>query len=307
MAPNALLRKSPTYSQFGRKLPGAPIARNRNITREAQRFTKNHARVTPDSGRHAPMSAAVPKQSQMAAACRGEHPRYPAAMDWTAPINIYCERLDPSFWAEPLNAVTNLSFVAAAIWAYAEARRRAEPNPLVWVLIALAAVIGVGSFLFHTFANRWSALADVLPIWVFVALYVLVALNRLGGIRPGRILGGLAAVVALIAVYVAMREGGAPGTPASPPAPDPFNGSLQYLPAVIAFAMFAVITQRNRHPLRGMVLMAGAAFLVSLTARTLDRDICTALPIGTHFIWHLMNGLVIGLVLQILIRSRPIP
>ena len=229
-------------------------------------------------------------------------------MDWTAPVDIYCERLGPGLWAEPLNAVTNLSFILAALWGGLEARRRAEPNPLVWLLILLAGAIGIGSFLFHTFANRWSELSDVLPIWSFVALYVLVGLNRLGGIRPSRILIGLIALAGLVALWTAMGEGPAPTPePTAPPAPDPFNGSLQYLPAVIAFAVFAVLTQLRRHPLRHWVLGAGVAFLVSLTARTLDRDLCTSLPVGTHFLWHLLNGLVIGLVLQILIRSRPAP
>lgn len=224
-------------------------------------------------------------------------------MDWTAPIDIYCERLGPGFWAEPVNAVTNLAFILASLWGWIEARRRGEPNPLIWVLIAMAGVIGIGSFLFHTYANVWSALADVIPIWSFVALYVLVALNRLGGIRPGRIAIVIGALIAFATIWWAMGEGQAPVTEAAPPAPDPFNGSLQYLPAVIAFAFFIVLTQVRRHPLRTWVLGAGLVFLASLTFRTIDRDICAAFPLGTHFLWHLLNGLMIGLVLQILIRA----
>ncbi|MDO5705169.1 MAG: ceramidase domain-containing protein [Paracoccus sp. (in: a-proteobacteria)] len=227
-------------------------------------------------------------------------------MDWTAPIDIYCERLGPAFWAEPVNAISNLSFILAAIWGWFEARRRAEPNPLIWLLIALAAVIGVGSFLFHTLANRWSALADVLPIWIFVALYVLVALNRLGGFRPGRIIAGLAALIAAVAIWQAMGEGGPSAAPAPPPRPDPFNGSLQYLPAVVAFLFFVVLMQFRRHPMRNWALTGFIVFLASLTARTIDRDICGAMPLGTHFLWHVLNGLMIGIVLQILLRSpRP--
>ena len=30
-------------------------------------------------------------------------------------IDGYCERVDPSYWAEPVNAVTNLAFVLAAL------------------------------------------------------------------------------------------------------------------------------------------------------------------------------------------------
>ena len=34
----------------------------------------------------------------------------------TETIDIYCERLDPSFWAEPINALTNLAFIAVGFW-----------------------------------------------------------------------------------------------------------------------------------------------------------------------------------------------
>jgi len=35
-------------------------------------------------------------------------------MDWSAPIDLYCERTDASFWAEPANALTNAAFLIAA-------------------------------------------------------------------------------------------------------------------------------------------------------------------------------------------------
>ena len=48
-------------------------------------------------------------------------------MDLTRQMDLYCERLDPGFWAEPLNAVTNLSFILAALfcWAMLAASARA--------------------------------------------------------------------------------------------------------------------------------------------------------------------------------------
>ena len=36
-------------------------------------------------------------------------------MDWSAPIDAYCERLGPQFWAEPVNAATNGAFLIAAL------------------------------------------------------------------------------------------------------------------------------------------------------------------------------------------------
>ncbi|SEN37737.1 hypothetical protein SAMN05216227_101289 [Pseudorhodobacter antarcticus] len=64
-------------------------------------------------------------------------------MDWFAPVDIYCERVGAGFWAEPVNALSNLAFVAAAVWAGVVARGRQMPV-VVWMLIGLAAAIGVG-------------------------------------------------------------------------------------------------------------------------------------------------------------------
>lgn len=225
-----------------------------------------------------------------------------ALLALTTPVDIYCERTSPAFWAEPWNAVTNLSFILAGLWGWREARRRGEGNPLVWLLVALAFAIGIGSFLFHTYAQVWAGFADTVPIWSFVALYCFVAASRLGGIRPGIVTAAALLLVAAGALLVANAGGDAPDTPRGPAA---LNGSLQYAPAVAAFAIFTAIAYLRRHPLRHWVAAAGAVFLLSLTARTFDHAVCAALPLGLHWAWHLLNGVVIALVLQILIRARP--
>jgi hypothetical protein len=35
-------------------------------------------------------------------------------VNWSTPIDLYCERTDASFWAEPANALTNAAFLIAA-------------------------------------------------------------------------------------------------------------------------------------------------------------------------------------------------
>ena len=42
---------------------------------------------------------------------------------WLTPIDSYCERLGPGFWAEPLNAAKNGAFLAAALYALVLWRR----------------------------------------------------------------------------------------------------------------------------------------------------------------------------------------
>src|SRR3546814_19586540 len=102
-------------------------------------------------------------------------------------IDIYCERLGPCLWAEPLNAFTNLAFIVAGIVLVA-ALRRAGPavrrDPAMLGLVLLLFVIGIGSGLFHPFAVAWAALADVIPVALFILLYLYLALRRLVALPP---------------------------------------------------------------------------------------------------------------------------
>ncbi len=222
-------------------------------------------------------------------------------MDWTAPVDIYCERLDASFWAEPLNAVSNLAFILAALWGAVEAHKRDVTQPAIWVLIILAFCIGVGSFLFHTFATAWSGFADTVPIWTFVACYTLVSIALIGGAPPRRI--AIFAVVAIAVVTVVWLANDSPDTDNYGLRPrSRFNGSEQYLPAVVAMLIFTAITQIRRHPIRWWFLGATLTFLLSLTLRTFDMALCDVWPYGTHVFWHLLNGTMIALLLQALIR-----
>jgi hypothetical protein len=73
-------------------------------------------------------------------------------IEWFEAVDGYCKRVDATFLPEPINMVTHAAFLIAAIWA----------------------LIGIGSFLFHTFAQTWAGLADVLPILMFILIYMYV-------------------------------------------------------------------------------------------------------------------------------------
>jgi len=97
---------------------------------------------------------------------------------WSAPVDLYCERVDASFWAEPVNALTNAAFLIAAAVAYGQWRAGGGRDRPALALILLTAVVGAGSFIFHTFATRGAALFDTIPIAVFIYGYLLLALRR---------------------------------------------------------------------------------------------------------------------------------
>jgi hypothetical protein len=203
---------------------------------------------------------------------------------WSTPIDLYCERLDPSFWAEPVNALSNVAFLLAAGAAFRQWQRRGHGDRVLLALIALVALVGIGSFTFHTLATRGALLLDVGPIGLFIYSYFLFALRRL------LILPWVPAIV-LFAAFVALSAGLAVYVPR-----EFLNGSAGYLPALAALLAVGWFA-RERSAGRAL-LVAAAVFVASLFFRIVDLEVCGALPVGTHFLWHILNAVVLYAVLS---------
>lgn len=210
-------------------------------------------------------------------------------------IDGYCERTAPGLWAEPLNAMTNLAFFVAAIMLTHALLRAGRSVRRDWgslALVGLVYVIGTGSTLFHTLALGWAMLADVIPIGLFILLYTYLALTRFAG-------AGVAVGLAGVAVVLALAFGLPVVLPMLP------DGSY---PAALS-AMLGIglwLRLGLRHPAGNALLLAAAVFAVSLTLRTLDLPLCSEIPAGTHFLWHLLNACVLYIVARAMLRyGRP--
>jgi hypothetical protein len=229
----------------------------------------------------------------------------------------YCERgQDPSFWAEPLNAISNVAFLIAAAAAYVRWRDRPpyERSRFTLFLIALVFVIGIGSFLFHTFANGWSGAADVIPIGAFMLSYLGFALIKLAGFGWRETAFGMGAfILACAGAGQIGRHDGHIGFLTSVPggADSLFmNGSAGYLPALAALFLLGLRLFRDRRPSGAPMLAASGVFLVSVALRSLDFTLCDAVAIGgrrvgTHFLWHLLNAATLYLLLLAALRDKP--
>ncbi|MEM7189409.1 MAG: ceramidase domain-containing protein [Pseudomonadota bacterium] len=214
-------------------------------------------------------------------------------MDWHQQIDGYCERIDPSFWAEPWNAVTNAAFIIAAVLCLMAAVRRGRMDgPVIW-LIALTAIIGIGSFLFHTYATAWAAVADVAPIGLFILTYFTISMVCFARYGWGKAL-------LLTVGYVVVLTGLSWVT--NTLLRDIVGGSVSYFPAMIAiFAVGAWLHARS-HPAGMWLIAAGVTFVASLTFRAIDLPLCDGFHLGTHWMWHNLNGVVLGLLTYAVIR-----
>ena len=205
-------------------------------------------------------------------------------------MDAYCERIGPGLLAEPLNAITNASFLIAAWAAWFLARRLGRLSTGVQVLIWLAVSVGIGSGLWHTLANAGTLILDIIPILLFLVWYFWLYLRCVARMPTSLV---VAAIVAFLVVST-LAQGFA----------NVLHGALYYTPALLLLLSLGVFHARKRASGRYLLLAAAGADALALVFRTLDQDVCPILPIGTHFLWHSLNGLAAYLAMRCIILSR---
>lgn len=196
-------------------------------------------------------------------------------------VDLYCERLGPGLLAEPVNAATNAAFFVAAWMLWRETSRQGTRPPEFVLLIALVLAIGIGSSLFHTLALTWARWLDIVPILLFQLAFIWFYARRVIG-WPA------ASAAALVATFIAAALYGRQF-------PHLLGGSLVYAPAVIALLALGLYHWRTRKPAPLLLIAAAGVFAVSLFFRTIDAVVCPYFPLGTHFLWHLLNPVVLYL------------
>ncbi|MDQ7809944.1 hypothetical protein Q5425_39995 [Amycolatopsis sp. A133] len=196
-------------------------------------------------------------------------------------VDGYCERVGPGLWGEPLNSLGNVSLLVAAVlvWRLAKGDRAGR------VLAGLIGVVFVASAVFHLLATRWAAVADSVAILGFVLVYAVLFAREFWSRRHAWVAAP---------VYLALTVGTA------------LLGGGLYLSMLIALGVFAAVLAFARDAYWTHFAVAGAIFALSLSLRAVDRDVCDYVPAGTHFLWHLLNGVVLYLVSRTLVlRNRP--
>jgi len=202
-------------------------------------------------------------------------------------IDIYCERTGPELWAEPLNALSNAAFFVAFFFALQLARRKNVLDLTHGLLLALLLAIGVGSTLFHTLAVRWAMLADVIPILLFQLVFIPAYARRVIGWGAGR-------ATALTGLFLLLSIGSG-FFPAHW-----LNGSLSYLPALLFLYGLGIYHYRAGKAAPVALIAAAGIFTASIAFRSADMALCELLPIGVHYFWHILNGIVLYLALRAL-------
>jgi ceramidase len=214
---------------------------------------------------------------------------------------LYCETPNAAatFPVEPWNAISSGVIVLFGLAALALVVRRTPRAIEFYVLCALLVVNGIGSILWHGLRERWALTLDVTPALIFLIVAVIVWARR---VVPLWEIATAAAV--LLALNYAMRTLDLglrlPGR----------WGAMA--PLVIAAGLWLVA--RSAATSVRAALTGGLALLSALAAfvfRSIDISVCAAVPMGTHFLWHVLLSAAAFLCLTTLVtleaRRPPAP
>jgi hypothetical protein len=193
---------------------------------------------------------------------------------------IYCENA-AFFMAEPLNTVTNAAFLVAAYGLWRVYKQAGQRSVDMLLMIIFLTGTGLGSAAWHATQARWGLILDVVFIQLFMLTYLIAYIYRYTRWTWWQ---GMLGVFAFVIV--------SQWTPALWPF-ELGRGSSGYLPAWGVLGIMAWHMRGRFDASARWLVIAFATFIVSLSLRTLDMPLCLVWPWGLHFLWHILNAIVL--------------
>lgn len=207
-------------------------------------------------------------------------------------IFFYCERTSLNVLSEPLNFFTNLCFIIFSILLLFNKSILDKKYALLIFLI------GVGSMLFHSIPNRLTGFLDIFFIISFIYYYIFTLYIKLNFKKY------LSAIISIVFIIICIVFGIVSiGTI--------LGSSSFYLPIIfhIFFLYLYFLKNKKVYIYYNLLLFILVLFSFSLFLRSIDIYLCNTFLIGTHFIWHILNALVLYLLVKFyyLVPNRTSP
>ena len=160
----------------------------------------------------------------------------------------------------------------------------------IYILTGLIFFIGIGSTVFHIVPNYYTELMDIIFIVAFINLYFLSVLRRIA------YLSWFQTIIVFLAFlgttnFIVDRF------------PHALNDSIGYLSSMLALCFVSFYLKIRKRPSAKYYVYAAFVGIISLSFRIIDNKICDDFALGSHFMWHSLNALLIYIVMKMLIRS----
>ena len=196
---------------------------------------------------------------------------------------FYCERILDGPYGEPINSFTNIFFLIISILLVKDSLKQKE---ILFPLVVL--FIGLSSFAFHTFPTKLNGALDVFFIVLFMIVYSYkIYKNKLGF---NIFFSSIATIFFIIFSYYL-------GFYLS----NFFIGvSSYYIVIVLHLFLLSYLFKKKLKSYKSLIYLyfATIIFIISLFFRFLDQIICPYFDKGTHFLWHILNSIVLYLLIK---------
>ena len=205
-------------------------------------------------------------------------------------MDFYCERTNLNIFDEPINTVSNIFFIISSIIVF-KLYNKNKVGLYYFLLPILIFLIGIGSFSFHLLPKNFTLLMDVVPIFLFSFLFIFF-FNRdfLNLSLIGNILFIITFVFLLFFLTSILKF-------------KILNGSEFYSANLLTMLLYVILSRKD-HEIFLILVKAFFIFFISLSFRTIDEIVCEYFLIGTHFIWHLFNSILLFYLSLIFLKKQ---
>jgi hypothetical protein len=205
-----------------------------------------------------------------------------------------CERTGDSFWGEPFNAISNAAFLIAAIYVFRFLKNHNDARGFwvfdIYLLNFLMFCIATASFTFHTMPNIYTEKADMIFIVSFIVVYFVSAMFRIAKCSLFEFTVSCLAFLGF--TYFVVDQ-----------FPNSLNDSIAYLSSMMALIFIAIYLNIKKRTSARQYLLAAVLGVCSLFCRAIDNAVCEVVGMGTHFMWHILNSILMTILVVQLIRN----
>ena len=205
------------------------------------------------------------------------------------PQTVYCERTSNSFFAEPINLVTNLAFLISAIFTYKLIKIKNIKDPIYSLFPWLIFLIGLGSTSWHLYRSSLTLLFDAIPIYIFLGLVILLLLKKL--VKNTSLRFGILGLFIVLQIFLTVNF------------PHLLNSSIRHIVNATLLLFLICWAYKKFGKIAMELFLVFLVYAMGIFFRTIDIPICPSFVIGTHFLWHLFVAWGAYLIVRFLAKS----
>ncbi len=189
-----------------------------------------------------------------------------------------------------LNQFSNVAFFIGAIYIGYLWKRYHSCDYYSLTLIILVALIGLGSFIFHTFPSDATIWIDLVPIQLFGLSYFAYIGTKYFRASKVKVFLALIAFFVVRQYWIVYMPRGAIG------------GGITHIPTLFLLLLCSFLLLFKYKKFSVMLLSACIVYVLALVTRAFDKELSLALPVGVHWIWHILTALTASILIYATVR-----